>query len=220
MRPFPEFEPRRRLPVLGAVTVLAIIAVLAVPGLRHSLLRSAGHALVAQDAPTRADVIIVSTDVMGAGLLESADLVNAGVAPRVAIFDRPPNRVQLEFERRGIKSIDYNQVSVQLLRQLGLTDVLVIPAVVGTEDEGKVLQRWCAANSIHSIVFVSTPDHSRRTRRVLNRSLRPDGVAVTVKYSKYSDFDPDSWWLSREGQRTEAVEMEKLLLDLLRHPFS
>ena len=57
----------------------------------------------------------------------------------MAIFDRPPNRVQLEFERRGIKSIDYNQVSVQLLRQLGLTDVLVIPAVVGTEDEGKVL---------------------------------------------------------------------------------
>jgi uncharacterized SAM-binding protein YcdF (DUF218 family) len=221
MRTFRELKAGRRwLIILAVVAVLAVIVTLGVPGLRRSLLRSAGHALVAQDVPTRADVIIISTDVMGAGILESADLVKAGVATRVAIFDRTPNQVQLEFARRGIQSVDYKQVSVQLLRALGLTDILVIPAVVGTEDEGKVLQRWCAANSIRSIVFVSTPDHSRRTRRVLDRALGKGGIAVTVRYSKYSEFDPDTWWSSREGQRTEAVELQKLLLDLLRHPFS
>jgi hypothetical protein len=40
-----------------------------------------------------------------------------------------------------------------------------------------------------------------------------------VRYSRYSEFDPDSWWLTRGGQRIQAVESEKLLLDLLRHPF-
>jgi hypothetical protein len=221
MHPLRELKPARRwLLILAGLLLLAVIVTLGVPSPRRALLKSIGHALVAQDAPARGDLIIISTDVMGAGILEAADLVKAGFATRVAIFDRPPNRVQLEFARRGIQSLDVKLFSLQLLHSLGLQDVVVIPPVVGTEDEGKVLQRWCVANSIHSIVFVSTPDHSRRTRRVLNRTLGPLGIKVTVRYSKYSDFEPDSWWQGREGQRIEAVELEKLLLDLLRHPLS
>jgi hypothetical protein len=222
MRSFRELKPASRwIVILSGVVALGVIIVASAPGPRHSLLRSAGRALVAEDAPAKADIVVVSTDAMGAGFLESADLVKGGFATRVAIFDRTPNRVQLEFARRGIQSLDLKLVSIQLLRALGLTDIVVIPsAVVGTEDEGQVLQRWCAANSIHSLVFVSTPDHSRRTRRVLIRALGLHGVTVTVRYSKYSEFDPDTWWLSREGQRTEAVEMEKLLLDVARHPLS
>jgi hypothetical protein len=222
MQSFRELKPVSRWMIVSCGSLaLAVILIASIPDVRHSLLRSAGRALVAQDAPAKADVIVVSTDAMGAGFLESADLVKAGFATRVAIFDRIPNRVQLEFARRGIQSLDLKRVSIELLRALGLTDIVVIPsAVVGTEDEGQVLQRWCTANSIHSLVFVSTPDHSRRTRRVLVRALQSHGVTVTVRYSKYSEFDPDNWWLSREGQRTEAVEMEKLLLDVLRHPFS
>jgi hypothetical protein len=204
----------------GAV-LLGVIVVVGVPDLRHALLRSAGQALVAQDIPAKADIIVISTDVMGAGILESADLVKAGFATRVAIFDRTPNRVQMEFARRGVQSLDMKRVSIQLLHAVGITDVQVIPsAVVGTEDEGHVLQSWCTANGIHSILFVSTPDHSRRTRRVLDRALGQRGITVMVHYSKYSEFDPASWWLTREGQRTEAIELEKLLLDVLRHPLS
>jgi len=221
LRPFRELTPVSRwTSVLFGIVVLGAVVTAGVPELRRSVLRTVGRALVAQDVPAKADIIVISTDVMGAGILESADLVKAGFATRVAIFDRAPNRVQLEFARRGVQSLDLNRVSIQLLRSLGLTDIVVIPsAVVGTEDEGQVLLSWCTANAIHSIVFVSTPDHSRRTRRVLDRALESRGIAVTVRYSKYSEFDPDGWWLSREGQRTEAVEMEKLLLDLLRHPF-
>jgi uncharacterized SAM-binding protein YcdF (DUF218 family) len=94
----------------------------------------------------------------------------------------------------------------------------VIPPVVGTVDEGKVLQKWCAAHSIHSILFVSVADHSRRTRRVLDRALIPGGIRVMVRYARYSEFDPDSWWQTRGGQRTQAVESQKLLMDILRHP--
>jgi hypothetical protein len=220
LRTFRALNPVSRwLIALCGTVVLGVTIVAGVPDLRHALLRSAGRALVAEDIPAKADIIVISTDAMGAGILESADLVKAGFATRVAIFDRTPNRVQLEFARRAVQSLDLKLLSIQLLHALGLTDIQVIPsAVVGTEDEGKVLQRWCAANAIHSILFVSTPDHSRRTRRVLDRALGQRGIAVMVRYSKYSEFDPDSWWLSREGQRTEAVELEKLLLDVLRHP--
>jgi|KBSSwiStaDraftv2_1062776.scaffolds.fasta_scaffold00082_4 hypothetical protein len=217
---FRDLKPAVRwtLILLSALT-LAAVMVASAPGLRHSLLRSAGWALVAQDPPAKADIIVISTDAMGAGILEAADLLNAGFASRVAIFDRPVTRMSREFARRGVQPLDLKSVSIQLLRGLGITDVTVIPAVVGTVDEGKVLQQWCAANSIHSILFVSVRDHSRRTRRVLNRALSPRGVGVIVRYARFSEFDPDSWWQSRGGQRVQAIESEKLLVDFLRHPF-
>jgi len=217
---FRDLKPAVRwtLILLSALTLAAVI-VASAPGLRHSLLRSAGWALVAQDPPAKADIIVISTDAMGAGILEAADLLNAGFASRVAIFDRPVTRMSREFARRGVQPLDLKSVSIQLLRGLGITDVTVIPAVVGTVDEGKVLQQWCAANSIHSILFVSVRDHSRRTRRVLNRALSPRGVGVIVRYARFSEFDPDSWWQSRGGQRVQAIESEKLLVDFLRHPF-
>jgi hypothetical protein len=220
MPSFRDLKPfSRSLIVLLSLLALATVVVGGFPGVRRSLLRSAGHALVAQDAPRKAEVIVVSTDAMGAGFLETADLVKAGLATRVAIFERPPSRVQLEFARRGVHGVDTKAISIQLLHTLGMTDVVIIPTpVAGTEDEGKVLQSWCIANTIHSIVFISTPDHSRRTRRVLDRALGQRGITVTLRYSKYSDFDPDNWWLTRTGQRIELTEMEKLLLDLARHP--
>jgi len=54
---------------------------------------------------------------------------------------------------------------------------------------------------------------------VLDRALRGQDVRVMVRYARFTEFEPDTWWQTRGGQRTQAVESEKLLLDLLRHPF-
>ncbi len=191
------------------------------PTTRQRLLREAGWALVAQDKATRGDVIIISVDADGAGVLEAADLVSAGVATRVALFLDPPDAIDREFIKRGVAYYNASAVSVIQLKALGVQSVELIPyPVTGTEDEGTVLKRWCAESGTRQIVFISTSDHSRRSRRVLNRSLRDAGTTVTVRYSRYSDFDPDNWWRSRGGVRTEITESQKLLLDVLRHPFS
>jgi len=218
---FRDLKPAVRLSVgLLSILVLATLIAAGVPGLRHSLLRSAGWALVAEDPPAKADIIVISTDALGAGILEAADLVQAGFATRVAIFDRSQTRASQELARRGVQSLDLKNVAIQLLHGLGITDIAVMPPVLGTVDEGRFLQQWCAANSIHSVLFVSVTDHSRRTRRVLDRVLIPYGIRVMVRYARYSEFDPDSWWKTRGGQRTLAVESQKLLMDILGHPFS
>jgi hypothetical protein len=182
-------------------------------------LRTAGWALVAQDTPAKADIIVVSSDSSSAGMLEAADLVKAGFAGRVAIFDRRDTVLQQELARRGAPRFDPKGFLIRVLRSQGVTDIVVLPEVVGTVDEGRVLQQWCAANSVHSLLFISVTDHSRRTRRVLDRALVRHGVRVMVRYARWSQFDPDSWWQSRYGQRTQIVESEKLLVDILRHPF-
>jgi uncharacterized SAM-binding protein YcdF (DUF218 family) len=199
--------------------VLGIVSVASVPAWRHSLLRTAGWTLVAQDAPAKADIIVVSSDSLSAGMLEAADLVKAGFASRVAIFDRRDTVLQQELARRGAPRYDPKGFLIQVLRSQGVSDIVVLPEVVGTVDEGRVLQQWCAANSVHSLLFISVTDHSRRTRRVLDRALGRHGVRVMVRYARWSQFDPDSWWQSRYGQRVQIMESEKLLVDILRHPF-
>lgn len=200
--------------------VLAAAALILRP-IRDELLREAGRALVAADAPVHADEIVIAVDADGAGVLEAADLAHAHLSQRVAVFADPPDATDREFLHRGLPYHDAAALETRQLRLLGVSDVEVIPRPVeGTHDEGGALLRWCAERGYRTILFVSTADHSRRTRRVLHRELSGSSVVVHVVYSKYSRFDPDAWWHAREGVRVEIVEGEKLLLDLLRHPFS
>jgi hypothetical protein len=67
---------------------------------------------------------------------------------------------------------------------------------------------------------VTSTDHSRRLARVLRRSMRGHQTKVVVYPSRYSDFNPDRWWRTRQGLRTGIVESQKLLLDIVLHPTS
>jgi hypothetical protein len=207
--------------MLLIVVALAGAAIVAVPSVREAVLRAAGWALVVNEPVQLADVIVISADSGGAGPLEAADLVQSGIAARVAIFSDPPNGEDLEFLRRGLPYEDGAARQTRQLRSLGVTAILQIPRTeAGTESEGQVLPLWCDQHKFRSIVFVAARDHSRRTRRVLSRVMKGHPTRVTVQPARYSIFDPDRWWETREGIRTEIVEFEKLALDLVLHPWS
>jgi hypothetical protein len=61
----------------------------------------AGWALVVNEPVAPADAIVVSLDSSGAGALEAADLVQSGIATRVAVFTDPPEGEDLKCIRRG-----------------------------------------------------------------------------------------------------------------------
>jgi hypothetical protein len=210
---------RRRLATALLAVLVVAGGILAIPAPRHALLRAMGWMLVAEDPARQADIVVVSTDSLAAGVLEAAKLVDLGLAQRVAVFERDPNPLARELTRRGLPRLDLQAYSIDLLHALGISDVELIPAVVGTVDEGQVLQQWCSAKGIRSVLFVSVADHSRRTRRVLSRTLGGHGITVMVRWARLSQFDPDTWWQTRGGQRVEIVESQKLLVDILRHPF-
>jgi hypothetical protein len=201
--------------------ILLALASIAVPGVRHSILRAAGSALVVNERVRSADVIIISGDADGAGVLEASDLLHGGVATRVAVFVYAPDTVEHEFTRRSIPFENKSARSVRELRALGVLSAEEIPKyITGTESEGPVLAAWCDEQRFHSVLVVATTDHSRRLRRVLHRSMKGHETRVAVCSARYSPFDPDRWWNSREGVRIEIEELEKLLLDIVRHPIS
>ena len=45
-------------------------------------------------------------------------------------------------------------------------------------------------------------------------------TSVTVRAARYSSFDPDRWWQTRGGARTEIIKLQKLLFDIALHPMS
>ena len=210
---------RSRWSAIVVALVLAAIAIVAVYSLRTPILRAAGWALVADNPIAPADIIVVSIDSGGAGALEAADLVHSGIAKRVAVFIDPPSGEDHEFIRRGLPYEDSGARQIRQLQSLGVTDIVQIPAVdLGTEREGQILSAWCAKHQIRSMVFVAARDHSRRAQRVLDRVMKGRPIQVMVQSARYSTFDPDRWWQTRTGLRTGIIELQKLMLDFLRHP--
>jgi hypothetical protein len=209
----------RKWPSVLGVLVLAGVFVVGVPAIHESILRAAGSVLVVDEPVEPADIIVVAVDAVG-GVLEAADLVHSGIAARVAIFADPPDALDREFIRRGIPYEDGAARSTRHLASLGVTAIVQIPRVDGTETEGQVLPGWCNQHNFRSVVVVSSPDHSRRLRRVLHRSMRGHQTKVTIRVVRQWGFDPDRWWETRAGIRTEIVELQKLLLDIIRHPLS
>jgi hypothetical protein len=208
-----------RARLVGIVILIVLGAAVAVSAWRHDLLRTAGWLLVATDPSEPADIIVLATDAGREGVLDAADLVHSGVASRVAIFSEPLSVADRELIKRGVPYFDGTSVIVRQLHTLGVNTVEQIPpAVAGTEDESRQLPPWCLSKGFHTILFVSAPDHSRRVRRVLTRATRGLGLKVIVRPSRYSDFDPDTWWQTRAGVRTELIELEKLALEILCHP--
>jgi hypothetical protein len=208
-----------RWALILAVVMLAGAVIVGVPTIRTSILRAAGWALIVDEPVEPADIIVVTADADGAGVLEAADLVHSGIATRVAVFADPPDPVDREFIRRGIPYEDAAARSARQLKSLGVTAIVQIPrAVAGTGAEGEVLPGWCDQHRFRLVVVVSTSDHSRRLRRVLHRSMKGHQTRVTVRPARYSAFEPDRWWETRDGVRTEITELAKLLLDVALHP--
>lgn len=201
------------------ILVLIGAAVMGIPRTRVATLQTLGHALVANDPLGSVDAIVISVDAGPSGVLEAADLVRDGVSKTVAVFGEPPGTAEVEFQRRGVPHHDEASRALLALQSLGVANPVRIPTPVdGTTAEGRVLSTWVGERGFRSIVMITTADHARRTRRVLRRALKNQPVTVVIRASRYSDFDPQAWWQTRIGVRTEIIELQKLLLDILSHP--
>ena len=215
----PSIRWLRGAPIL-VVVAIAAFAIVAIRSLREPILRAAGWALVVNEPVVSADIIVLSVDSGPAGALEAADLVQNGISKRVAVFTDPPSEEDQEFVRRGLPYDDEGARQIRRLRLLGVTDAVQISRVNGTEGEGQVLPPWCDQHQFRSIVLVTTRDHSRRFRRLLNRVMKGHPTRVTVQPARYSSFEPDRWWKTRGGVRIEISELQKLVLDAVLHPLS
>jgi hypothetical protein len=211
----------RRIATVSACLLFLLVLVFSAYIFREPILTAAGRLLVVANPMTSADVIVVAVDARKAGVLDAADLFHHGVAPQVAVFAIPFDEVDNEYIRRGVPYFDTNAWYIRQLKVLGVTHVMLIPQEVsGTEDEGNVLPGWLAQHRFRRVVLVTSSDHSRRVSRVLHRALKGQSVTLIVRPSRYSKFDPEHWWQTRENFKEGIIELQKLFIDVILHPLS
>jgi uncharacterized SAM-binding protein YcdF (DUF218 family) len=211
---------RRRTPLL---LLFAALIALGLFTAREPILRGIGQLLLTSEASAnltgKVDVIVITLDAEGAGILEAADLISAGVSNRVAVFNDPLSAAEKEFVRRGLPREDFGTRASRQLHALGVLDVEVISrAVDGSHQAVLELPAWLGENAYRSAVVITSADHSRRLDRMLRRALRGHDAVVSVRVATYSSFNPEKWWKTREGLRRGIVEVQKLLLDVIQHP--
>jgi len=196
---------------------IALLAAALVPSTRRAVLRGAGTMLVAADPLQPADVGVIPE--FGEGNeLEIADLYRQRLFPRVLLLERAQTPVDREYIRRGVYRDD---LVVTTLRQLGIPETAIEHVDAGeggTTESTQALAGWIRTHPARAIVVV-IPSHTRRFRRALRRVWPANAPAPIVTPPRYNAFHADDWWTSRRTVREGLVELEKLALDYLQHPW-
>lgn len=206
----------RRISIAGSsVLVGALVVGLA----SNSILESLGNLIVAHDSIQPAELVIITPESGKSGELEAADLFRSKVVARVAILVPTPTLADREFERRGVQ---LNCGPIQRLIQLGVPrlSILTIPAGEGgTTESSDAISSWFRNRLANRILVVVSPTHGTRFRRALRRTWASSNPLPAVCIARFDSFRPNDWWRSRTTLREGIVELEKLTLDYIRHPF-
>jgi hypothetical protein len=175
--------------------------VILVAPLRHAALRAVGGMLVASDEAGPADVFATDAESAIPGLLALGDLHRAHPSATIALLRPSSTRVDAELSSHGVMLPDF---ALETLSQLGIPKRAVIQI---------------PSDPTSHILVVVGPSHGRGYRRALRRAW-PNGVAAPiVTTTQYGSFRLSDWWESRTTLREGLVEIEKLGLDYVVHPF-
>ena len=210
---------RRAWRILALVALVGVGAA-AIGPVRRAALRGLGHMLVASDDVRPADLLVMDVESGRAGILTVGDLRRSQPTATVGVLMRKATSIDAELARRGIVLPD---LTLSMLAQLGIPPEAIVKMAVGddgTTETAAALSEWGRQNPGKRALVVVGPSHGRRYRRVLRRVWPAGNPAPIVVTTAYGLFRADDWWTSRTTAREGLVELEKLLLDYVQHPWN
>ena len=192
---------RQRGGILFRLMVLLMLALLlaAVYLARHPLLRLAGGWWEVEDRLERADAILVLGDDNFAGerASRSAELHRAGWAPLIVASGRLLRSYAGVAELMG-RDLEAGGVPPAA--------ILRFPHRAGnTREEAQALGELAAGRGWRRVLLVTSNYHTRRARYIFRRVFPPQ-VTILMVSVRDADFDPDSWWESRQGRKLFLLE--------------
>lgn len=197
-----------RLAALAALFLL--LAALAAPRL--------GAWLVQIDPLQKADAIFVLGGTLFERPLEAVDLYHEGWAPRLLLMRQVADAGERELQRRGIPFQREVDVQVEVLTRLGVprAAIEILDEQNSTRDEGIALRTVAVTRRWQRVIIVTSKQHTRRARLVMNRQLSGTGTQAIVRASRYDQADVDGWWRNRSTLRFTLFETQRLIAYWLR----
>lgn len=203
----------RRVALLVLIGVAAVL-LLGILAFRDPLLARYGRWLVREDPETPADAVVVLGGSSGFRVLAGVELVERGLAPRLAMTAEPP-----EFP-------DFEEPPIT--RWLALADSLgveesaldVLMPTYSTFDDAWLARRYAESHGLRSLIFVTDPYHTRRARWVLSRVFDDTGIRIGMRASAPPWFRPSSWWKDERQVLAVTLEYAKLAYYAYTYGFS
>jgi uncharacterized SAM-binding protein YcdF (DUF218 family) len=173
--------------LIFVVVLLAILYLVRVP-----LLRFTGEFWIVDDAPEASDVIIVLSgdnyDAVRAS--RAAALFRAGLAPHVVATGRALRSYATTTDLMKHDLVEH-----------GVPTAAIIPLTHHADDtreEAVAVSEFVASHGWKKILLVTSNYHTRRAEYIYERTL-PPGTQLRVISAPDTEYDPQSWWRTREG---------------------
>lgn len=179
---------------------------------RHPLLRLAGGFWIVDETPVPADaVVMLSDDNFNADrAARAAQLYKAGWAPRVVASGRylRPYASIAELEEHDLA--DRGVPAAAIVRFAHHAE--------NTKDEAAALAQLISSRGWKRILLVTSNYHTRRSRYLAEREF-PPGTVLRVVAAPDSNYDPHSWWHTRNGLKIFSHECVGMLVSIweMRH---
>lgn len=204
----------------AAIVALAALVTTFLLGLTGSaILKALGTFLSNADGTRRSEVAVITPESGKAGELEAADLFHEKIVTRVLVLSTAPGPADLEMARRGVRMIDQSLERLKLLGVPGPSVSVLAAGEGGTTESVGALAAWIQQHPANGVLVITSPTHARRVRRALRRDWRGGSPLPAVCVARFHAFRADDWWRSRGPLREGIIELEKLALDYIRHPF-
>lgn len=172
--------------------------------LHEPLFILAANALEEDDGAVKADAILVlGGDAYGTRILRAAELYRAGYAPRILVSG-PQNLLGHDSDAT-ITYATRKGYPASIFEALPLP-----PEADSTRGEAQYIGQQLRAQDIKSIDLVTSNYHTRRAAwlwRKVNPGLRVNVVPASDPY-----FSPETWFKTRNGQKTFVAEWTKTIV--------
>ena len=183
---------------------LLLIASIALPRL--------GSWLVVEDPLVKSDAILVLGGTRFERPLEAVDLYAAGWAPRIFLTRQISDYGERALIERGVPFPREVDQQIAVMTQLGVpaSAIAVLEEADSTADEADFLRRLVTRDRLGSVIIVTSRQHTRRARLVMQRRVSDLGTRVIMRYSHYDRSNTDQWWRQRSTARFTLFELQRL----------
>jgi uncharacterized SAM-binding protein YcdF (DUF218 family) len=203
----PEFVELKRILIRGALlsAPFFLISALAFPRL--------GAWLVVADPLQEADAIVVLGGTMYERPMEAVELYKEGWAPRIYLVRQIADWGEALLVERNFQYTREVDLQIEVMGRLGVPrEVIGILAQANsTAEEADQVLALVTREKFSRVIVVTSKQHTRRARLVMNRKVNPAGVAVIVRASRFDRSDVDRWWTNRSTLRFTLFEIQRLL---------
>lgn len=171
-----------------------------------------GAWLVVEDPLQQADAIVVLGGTMYERQLEAVDLFTSGYAPRIFVLREIQDWGEVELIKRGVPYVKPVDIQIDTMVKVGVPrDAIgILEPANSTAQEADHVHDLVTAQRLSRVIVVTSKQHTRRARLVMNRRMRNTGAQVIVRASRYDREDVEHFWRDRGTLRFTLFETQRL----------